>query len=203
MGQTTSEISSVHDISGGQFKGNARGALICAFFGSAWMYWAVASSGNPTPVWFSIVTVTTVALTAWAFLRVRAVRHLPSSAAELEHWRAFRKFFWLDVGIEYGLCGVAVFALARVGRGDLIPQALGVIIGLHFLPLVKIFRAPTYYWTGGIMVVAALGSLLMHRGHTRNIVGCASVGLTLWVTCVAILRRTSAALRGRPKSNVR
>lgn len=203
MGQTTSVISSVRNISGGQLKGSARGALICAFFGSAWMYWAVVLSGNPTPVWFSIATVPAVALTVWAFLRLRAARHLPSSVADLEHSRAFRKFFLLDVGIEWGLCGVAVFVLARVGRGDLIPQALGVIIGLHFLPLVKIFRAPPFYWTGGIMVVAALGSLLLHRGHIRNIVGSASVGLTLWVTCVAILLRTSAALRVQPKSNLR
>jgi hypothetical protein len=202
VGQTTSAISSVRNIGGGQLKGSARGALICAFFGSAWMYWAVVFSGNPTPVWFSIVTVPAVALIAWAFLRVRTVRHLPSSAAELEHSRAFRRFFWVDVGIEWGLSGVAVFALPRFGRGDLIPQALGVIIGLHFLPLVKIFRAPPYYWTGSIMVVAALGSFLMHQGHIRNIFACAALGLTLWVTSVAVLGRTSAALRGQPKSNL-
>jgi hypothetical protein len=202
MGQTTSAISSVRTIGGGQLKGSARGALICAVFGSAWMYWAVVFSGNPSPVWFSMVTLPAVGLITWAFLRVRTVRHLPSSAAELEHSRAFRKFFWVDVGIEWGLIGVAVFALARVGRGDLIPQALGVIIGLHFLPLVKIFRAPLYYWTGGIMVIAALGSLLMHRGYFRNVFACAAVGLTLWVTSVAVLCRTSAALRGQPKSNV-
>jgi hypothetical protein len=203
MVQTTSAISSVRNIGPGQLKGSARGALICAFFGSAWMYWAVVFSGNPTPAWFSIVTVPAVALIAWAFLRVRAVRQLPSSAAELEHSRAFRKFFWVDVGIEWGLGGVAVFALVRFGRGDLIPPVLGVIIGLHFLPLVKIFRAPLYYWTGGIMVVAALGSLLMHGGYIRNIFVCAAVGLTLWATSVAVLYRTSAALRGQPKSNVR
>ena len=114
------------------------------------------------------------------------------------HSRAFPKFFWVDVGIEWGLIGVAVFALARVGRGDLIPQALGVIIGLHFLPLVKIFRAPLYYWTGGIMVVATLGSLLMHRGYLRNVFTCAAVGLTLWVTSLAVLCRTSAALGDNP-----
>jgi hypothetical protein len=203
MGQTTSAISSVRNIGGGQLKGSARGALICALFGSAWMYWAVVFSGISTPVWFSIVTVTAVALVAWAFLRVRAVRHLPPSPTESEHSRAFRKFFWVDVGIEWGLVGVAVFALPRFGHGDLIPPALGVIIGLHFLPLVKIFRAPVYYWTGGTMVVAALGSLLMHRGHIRNVFACAAFALTLWVTSVAVLCKTSAALREQPKSNVR
>jgi hypothetical protein len=54
-----------------------------------------------------------------------------------------------------------------------------VIIGLHFLPFAKIFRTARYYWTGGIMVAVALGSLLIHRGYTRNIVGGAAIGLTL------------------------
>jgi hypothetical protein len=101
-----------------------------------------------------------------------------------------------------GLGGAAVFALAQVGGFDLIPQALGVIIGLHFLPFAKIFRTPRYYWTGGIMVVAAIGSLLIHRGYTRNIVGCAAIGLTLWLTCVAILWWTSSAVGGQTKANI-
>jgi len=202
MGQTTSAISSVGNVSAGQLKGSGRGALICALFGSAWMYWAVVFSGHPTPLWFSIVTVPAVVLTAWAILRVRATRRLPSSAAERHHWKTFRKFFWIDFGIEWGLGGVAVFALARFGRFDLIPQALGVIIGLHFLPFVKIFRAPRYYWTGGIMVVAALASLFIPRGYLRNIAGCAAIGLTLWVTGVAILCWTSSAVGGHTKTNL-
>jgi len=200
MSRTTSAISSARNISAGQLKGSARGAVICALFGSAWMYWAVVS-GSPTPMWFSMATLPAVVLTAWAILRVRAVRHLTFSSAELAHWMRFRKFFWIDFGIEWGLSGVAVFALPRLGRFDLIPQALGVVIGLHFLPLAKIFRAPLFYWTGGIMVVAALGSLLIHRGCLRNVVGCAAVGLTLWVTGVVILTRTSSAVVGQTRSS--
>jgi hypothetical protein len=102
MAQATSASSGVRNISGGQLKGSARGALICALFGSAWMYWAVVFSGNPTPPWFSIVTVPAVALIAWAILRVRTTRNFPSSAAELDHWRASRKLFWVDSRIEWG-----------------------------------------------------------------------------------------------------
>jgi hypothetical protein len=188
--------------SAGELKGSTRGALICALFGSVWMYWAVVFSGNPTPLRFLIVTVPAVLLVSWGIVRSRAARHLLLSAADVEHWSAFRKFFWVNSGIEWGLSGVAVFALAKLGRYDLIPQALGIIIGLHFFPLVKIFRAPRYYWTGGIMVVAALGSLLIHRGSIRNIVGCAAIGLTLWATGAAILFWTSSAVGGQTPSRV-
>jgi hypothetical protein len=202
VGQPIAAIFGIRNISAFQLKVSARGALIRSFFGSASMYWAVVLSGHPTPLWFSIVTVLTVGLIAWAILRVRATRNLPSSAAELDHWRAFRKFYWLDVGLEYGLISVAVLILARFGRFDLVPQALGVIVGLHYLPLGKILRAQQYYWTGGVLVAAALGSLLIHRGYIRNIFACAAIGLTLWMTSLAILCWTSSAVGAQTKSNM-
>jgi hypothetical protein len=153
------------------------------------MYWAVVFSGSQSPVWFSIVTVPAVVLTLWAILRLRAFRHLASSPAELAHWMRFRKYFWIDSGIEWGLGAITAFVLAHAGRSDLIPQALGVIIGLHFLPLAKIFKAQLYYSTGAIIVIAALGSLIIPRGNIRGIAGCAGIGLTLWITGLAILRQ--------------
>jgi hypothetical protein len=177
----------VRNINAFQLKVSARGALIRACFGSTSMYWAVVLSGNPTPLRFSIIAVPAVSLIAWSVLLIRTTRKLPSSATDLDHWRSIRRFYWLDVGLEWALIGIAVLALAQVSRFDLIPQALGVIVGLHYLPLGKIFRAQQYYWTGSVLLLAALGSLLISPGRFRNIVGCAAVGLTLWVSCVAIL----------------
>jgi hypothetical protein len=201
MVQTT--ISSVRRISAFQLKVSARGALIRSVFGSNLMYWAVLFSSNRTPLAFSIVTLPALGLIAWAIVLVRATRKLPSSAADSDHWRAVRKFYWLDVGLEWALIGGVVFALAQISRFDLIPQALGVIVGLHYLPLGKIFRAQQFYWTGGIMVTVALGSLVTPRGQLRNVAGCAGVGLTLWVSSCAILWRISAAVGSRNQSIVR
>jgi len=199
MGQTTSATPDIRN-GGFQLKVSARGALIRAVFGSNLMYWAVVLSGN-SPLRFSIITVPALGLVAWAIVMVRVTRKLPSSDAESAHWRTVRKFYWLDVGLEWGLIGVVVFALVRLGRFDLIPQSFGVIVGLHYLPLGKIFLAKQYYWTGGVMVTAALGSFLIPRGQIRDIVGCAAVGLTLWVSCFAILCWIAAAVRGRIQSS--
>ena len=199
MGQTTSAIS--NGRSAFQLKVSARGGLIRSFFGSSFMYWAVVLSGKPTPLRFSIITVPALGLVAWAIVMVRVTRKLPSSDAESAHWRTVRKFYWLDVGLEWGLIGGVVFALVRLGRFDLIPQSFGVIVGLHYLPLGKIFLAKQYYWTGGGMVTAALGSFLIPRGQIRDIVGCAAVGLTLWGSCFAILCWIAAAVRGRIQSS--
>jgi hypothetical protein len=187
MDSTASAASRVPSVGSFQLKVGARGALIRSFFGATLMYWAVVLSGNPTPLKFALVAVPAVGLIGWAIIRVRGTRKLPSSANDLAYWRSVRSFYWLDVGLEWGLIGSAVLVLIRLARFDLIPQALGVIVGLHYLPLGKIFRAQQYYWTGGVMVAASLGSLLIERGQMRNVVGCVAVGLTLWVSCFAIL----------------
>jgi hypothetical protein len=121
MAERAEALSEFPHISAGQLKASARGGLICALFGSAWMYWAVVFSGHPTPMWFSAVSLPAITLTSWAILRILAFRHLISSAADLQHWRSFHKFLWIDSVIEWVLVGVGTFLLSRIGRYDLIP----------------------------------------------------------------------------------
>jgi hypothetical protein len=142
MAERAEVLSEFADTGAGQLKASARGGLICALFGSAWMYWAVIFSGHPTPIWFFAVSLPAITLTIWAILRILAFRQLISSAADLRHWRSFRKFLWIDSIIEWVLVGAGTFLLSRIGRYDLIPQLFGLIIGLHFLPIAKVFRLP-------------------------------------------------------------
>src|ERR1700676_3984825 len=165
MAETTETVPEFPGIGAGQLKASARGGLICALFGSAWMYWAVVFSGHPTPIWFSAVSLPAITLTIWAILRILAFRHLISSAADLKHWRPFRKFFSIDFVVEWVLVGIGTFLLSRIGCYDLIPQIFGLIIGLHFLPIAKVFQLPSYYWIGAIPLAGELCSLLMPPGY--------------------------------------
>src|ERR1700680_4244290 len=99
MAETTEALSECPGIAAGQLKARARGGLICALFGSAWMYWAVVFSGHPTQIWFSAVSLPAITLTIWANLRILAFCHLVFSAADLQHWRSFREFLWIDSAI--------------------------------------------------------------------------------------------------------
>jgi hypothetical protein len=74
-----------------------------------------------------------------------------------------------------------------IGSYSLIPQFLGVIIGLHFLPLAKLLRAPRYYVMGTAMILCVLASLLIPESSIRNVIVCAGIGLPMWITAVAIL----------------
>jgi hypothetical protein len=179
-----------------QLKLAARSTLIGAFFGAAWMYWAAFSfSGNMRFLWLAAVTLPTMALSLQAGSCVRRTRHLISAPDDTERWKMVRRFYWLDVLLEWGLVAFAAAFLATRGHYDLMPATCGVIIGLHYFPLASIFRVSRYYWIGGILVTGSLVSLFIPPGHLRYLAGCWLNGLTLWISALIVLARISPMLR--------
>jgi hypothetical protein len=175
------------ESTGAILKGRARGALICALGGSAWMFWAAVFASTARTASLVLVTVMMILIGGWAVSRVRAARRYADSAADRERWASIAPLFWIDTAAEWALGAGAVVTLAHFGRYSLIPQFLGVIIGLHFLPLAKLFRAPRYYIMGTAMILCVLASFLAPEGSIRAVTACAGIGLPMWVTAVVIL----------------
>jgi hypothetical protein len=170
-------------------KGRVVGALICGTFGGVWMFQAIFFGGIATPLSLTLVSLVTVVAIAWPVMRLRSFRGYRSTAADRERWAAVKVPYWVNSAIEWTLCSVAAFWLARIGRYAFIPECLGVIIGLHFLPLGKMFRSPVYYLTGVVMVVGSLAALMLQAENIRNIAAFGLNGLVLWGTATVILRR--------------
>jgi hypothetical protein len=183
-----------------QLKLAARSTLIGAFFGAGWMYWAAFSFfGNTRLLWLTAVTLPTMGLLLWASSCVRRTRRLISAPDDIQRWKTVRKFYWLDVLLEWGLVAFAAAFLGTHGHYDLIPATCGVIIGLHYFPLASIFRVSRYYWIAGILVTGSLLSLFIPPGHLRYLAGCCLNGLTLWIGALTVLARISSTVR-KPSS---
>ena len=189
----TETVVAIHSLlesaesTGARLKGRARGALICALGGSAWMFWAAVFASTARTASLALVSLMMILIGAWAVSRVRAARRYVDSAADRERWASIAPLFWIDTAAEWVLGAGAVVALAHFGRYSLIPQFLGVIIGLHFLPLAKLLRAPRYYIMGTTMILCVLASFLAAEGSIRNVIACAGIGLPMWITAVVIL----------------
>jgi hypothetical protein len=151
------------------------------------MFEAVFFGGIATPVWLTVVGVATVAAIAWPWIRLRSFRSVRYSAADRERWAAIAVPYWTNCAIEWLLCCGSAFWLAHIHQYALIPECLGVIIGLHFIPVARMFKSPLYYATGAAMVLGSLASLTMHAGHMRSIAACSVDGLSLWGTAAVIL----------------
>jgi len=195
MMQTTSTIPNALPPSAARLKGRARGALICGIFGTAWMFDAVFFGEIVTPASLTLIVFFTAVFVGWPLARIRSLRHLAYSPADRQSWRTVSTPFWTDFAIEWLACAGAAIWLAHIRRYDLIPQWTGAIIGVHFLPLGKIFRMPIYYATGAIMVLGVLASLVFPIGSVRNIVACGAMGLSLWATAAVILCQDGVPFR--------
>jgi hypothetical protein len=183
--QTTQPLSL--DFSAARLKGRMRAALICGTFGAVWMIQALYFGNNNVPACLAAVSALSAIFIVWPIVRLRSLRHLPISAADKTFWPSVARPYWTLVIIEWLLCAIAINGLLYIHRYRLMPEALGIIIGLHFLPLARIFKAPIYYATGAIMVLGALSVLLLPVGPFRNLAACSVNGLTLWATASIIL----------------
>jgi len=168
-------------------KGRMRGALICSTFGAVWMFEAVFFGGIATPVWLVVVGAVSAGAIVWPLMRLRSFRRIPFSASDRDRWAAVAAPYWINCAIEWVLCFGVAFWLSHIHQYALIPECLGVIIGLHFLPLGKIFGSPLYYITGTAMVLGSLASFMVHAGSLRNITSFGINGLSLWGTAAVIV----------------
>jgi Family of unknown function (DUF7010) len=187
MTETVTAIGAPLISSVARLKGRARGAMVSAVFGSAWMSWAAVFVPTAKTTALVIVAVIAISLVGWAASRVRVARRYKNSTADRERWASVALLFWIDTAAEWVLGAGAVATLAHFGRYALIPQFLGVIIGLHFLPLAWILRAPRYYIMGTAIILCVFASLLIPEGSIRNVIACAGIGLPMWITAVVIL----------------
>jgi hypothetical protein len=84
--------------------------------------------------------------------------------------------------------------LGHFQRKDLIPQWIDLVVGIHFVPLGRIFKLPLYYGTASAMVLSSLGSLLIPPGSLRLAANAGGAALALWVTSLVILSRNPSYL---------
>ncbi len=171
-------------------RGAAIGAGILTFFGT---YWAFAALINwpQAPAWvYGILTLVTVALTGFSVARFIAAAKrwpAPDAAQGARQGRAAGKWFALIFGVEVIAIAVAAIGLARANRPLLIPVVIAAIVGLHFLPLARVFHIPLYSITGLLVLVCVAASLLIANANMRLLALGLAVALVLWGSAVAVL----------------
>lgn len=177
------------------YKGRAIGALVCGFFGSCWMLGAVHFGEVSNPVSLAALALLAAASVILPVVQLVRVRRLPFSTRGGRRWSEVSKAYWTIVAIEWGACILVSNWLSRTGRADLISQAVGLIVGLHFVPLAKIFRAPVYHWTAAAMVLGVVASSAVPGAALQNLVASGICGLALWATEAEILCQDKLASR--------
>ncbi|WP_226673333.1 hypothetical protein [Rossellomorea aquimaris] len=188
----------VHTVSKGDLRGTASGVLFMAFFGTLWAYTGVMGLQGWGSPWLLIITITIgLLLAVGGFSLISASRDFPqgTSIRSGNDGRKMRMWFNTIFAAEGIAIGIAIGVCNAVGHPEYIPIIIALIVGLHFLPLARLFRVRIYYYTGILLCVVPvftwlfIPETLSLSGHQLNaymtVVGLGSA-LILWVTSIAI-----------------
>lgn len=170
-------------------RGLAIGAAILSLFGLAWSLGAVFAGPRPirlyaytpVPIAFALIVAS-----LWCAIRARG-RVAADPRAAAEEGRRAGMLFGLIFVLEGALIAIAAIVLARYNLSPWIPVAVGFIVGLHFLPLARLFRTPLYYFTGILAAGSALVSVALADAVLRIVFVSFAMAAILWITAIAAL----------------
>lgn len=147
---------------------NRLGLLIGAVFGTIYVVVNAGTLGSPVGLLLQVVGVA-----ALVGLLVFMFRSRPApAAATARNAVGFSRWYWVVVAAEV----VAFFAGTAVLRGPLdLPLAvlpwITFVVGVHFLGLAKVWRAPSLVWLGtGLAACGVLGLLVAVIGAGEAVV---------------------------------
>jgi hypothetical protein len=176
--------------------GAGRGALIVGMFGAGWLGWGLgearAFNGFVGPA-FGCIELFLVACSIYVIRKGRLLRkQYPPAPASTRH--AVLKSFLL-VGFVEVLAVFLVSILAyRLHRPDLAADWCAIVVGLHFLPLARIFRAPHLGVIGMLITLWCLFCWALFRPNALAISAAIGTGTLLWAASVSALLRARKIL---------
>jgi hypothetical protein len=165
--------------------GRAKGAVILAFFGAAWVVAGLLESRRASAAAISVVCLSALLIAGVALAQLRR-RPLRSFASPFN-----LRAYGIINAIQWSLIFATAAVLPAVGYRAWVAPVSIMIVGLHFLPLARMFDT-LYYATGlSMMVLAAVYPFVSGSGP-KSPDGLLGAGLILWATAAVALAANSA-----------
>lgn len=167
-------------------RGRGTGIIVCAIFAALWANWARPMlSGLPGIYgWTAVVAALSGALLVAGVAAIRRGRHLSRATGIGDRApRGMRRGFMLVLIGEIVALNIAAYLLISHRMAQYLAPAVAIVVGLHFLPLAKIFRAPHFFITAIVMTLAGvLAAVAMVTGSSAT----AANGIAELVCAVAL-----------------
>lgn len=179
-------------------QGIASGIFFMAFFGAIWgIISAAYMSGAFQIVTFVLVGLVTLGLFAVVGILLRFASTLPKTVSPEDAAIGKRIGIWFGIvfGIEIVLIVLASVLLSTFQLDRFIAPVVALIVGIHFLPLARLFYVRTYYITGTLLsvlaliaIVALMAGLSIAGPSPYNWSLFVGIGVTLvlWLTAVSV-----------------
>ena len=190
-------------VSKSDVRGTASGVMFMAFFGTVWADVGIGGLQELRSVWLLLLAILIGATLFFSGIAlIRSSRNLSNTTAFTN--KNVYKWFNLVFITEFLLIFLAAYVCQSTGHFDWFFPIMAVIVGIHFLPLAYLFQVKAYYYTGTLIALLAIVTMLFVPmyvtigGYQINtwwaLVGFGSM-LILWITSAMILSMGRMLLR--------
>lgn len=178
--------------------GQTRGAMVLVGAGLGWMMSGLSALGDiPLELYLAVLAVAALLL-----LGAVAVRRSAPGIAETPWSPPLRRGFMLAFGGEAAAIVVIFAAALLLHRPGWILPLVALAVGLHFLPLARLFRRPLYYATGAALCIVCTATIVFmppqwgarHLQGWQLSAGLGS-GTVLWLSALGMLVQSGRGLR--------
>jgi hypothetical protein len=169
--------------------GRGIAAVVTTGFGFFWLGWGFSVlRGLPAAIWAGYFVVA-AALMALAVTAVRRGRKMmrAQGVSRSDFWRKRRKAFAIVTLLEVLGCIIVVILANVFRRPDWIAVGISLVVGLHFLPLGRIFGYASYYWVGTLIVAWDILTITALKSWNLTASVGIATGVILWATAIYVL----------------
>jgi hypothetical protein len=167
------------------------GAPIVAMFGAGLLGWGLGVAKTFNAAVGAAFGFTALLLWCWSMYTIRKGRHLrkqfPPVPASTR--RAIGRSFLLVACIEVVALAFVFVHSNQIHRPDLGADWAMMVVGLHYLPIAKIFRAPVLGVLGTLITLWCLLCWGLFRSDSLVISVALGTGILLWLASAAALLR--------------
>jgi hypothetical protein len=199
MSAVATERKKAPERAAGRPRDLAVTAIILGVAAGLWFGWGQA---QPPAGWGLPMTVGSFAAIAVAVAAGITLSRLRHGASAMES-RRVRRAYGITVGVETAVIGLGAVGLALAGRSAYTAPWILLVVGVHFLPLGRLFGSADLMWAGLALAAVAVAGAVTGAVSTvaPSAVTGAFGGLVLVAAAAASLGR--ALRRGRPAGSPR
>jgi len=158
-----------------------RVAAAMALLACVWFWWSALSFGSLKPSQVGGIAIIETALLLSSGLLIRSGISLRKRFAfATDHDRQSLRSFRIVVAWEAAAIIVLVAIALALRHPELAPLFTAIVVGVHFIPLARIFQVPFYALVGAAVIVWCLFCWIVFRGNLVAAYGCFGTGTLLW-----------------------
>jgi hypothetical protein len=161
--------------------------------GIAAMMWFGWGQAQPPSGWSLPLNIGTFAAIAVAVGAGSVVARFRRGATAMADPRV-RRGYGITVGVEVAACGLGAAGLALAGRSAYIAPWILLVVGVHFVPLGRLFESVDLLWAGfALSVVAIAGTVTGVISDVAPSAVTGAFGGLVCIACAAICLRRARA----------